>query len=239
MGVVKGLSMSLENDLGEKVDEIFAEKWTSRDGTVVPDDDSVTHGNDAVKIKATVLYADMAESTQLVDTKTKEFAAEVYKVYLHCASKIIRSEGGEITAFDGDRVMAVFIAGAKNTAAARCALKINYAVKKIINPGIKKGYPKSTYELKQAIGVDSSLLFVAKTGIRGSNDLVWVGRAANYAAKLCGLRREGYASWITETVYRNMLDEIKTYAGKAVWEPRSWTAMNKVRIYRSNWTWKL
>ena len=33
------------------------------------------------------------------------------------------------------------------------------------------------------LGIDTSKLFVARTGIRKSNDLVWVGRAANYAAK--------------------------------------------------------
>lgn len=46
------------------------------------------------------------------------FAAEIYKSYLHCASKIIRCENGVITAFDGDRVMGIFIGDLKNTSAA-------------------------------------------------------------------------------------------------------------------------
>jgi class 3 adenylate cyclase len=66
-------------------------------------------GNDAVKLSATVLYADLADSTKLVDGHTKQFSAEIYKTFLHCAAKIIRSEDGVITAYDGDRVMAVFI----------------------------------------------------------------------------------------------------------------------------------
>jgi len=36
-------------------------------------------------------------------------AAEIYKTYLHCAAKIIRSEGGSITSYDGDRIMGIFI----------------------------------------------------------------------------------------------------------------------------------
>ena len=111
--------------------------------------------------------------------------------------RIIRSDGGEITAFDGDRVMAVYLGDSKNSNAAKSALKINWAVKNVINPAIKKQYPDTSFEVAQAIGIDTSELFVARTGIRGSNDLVWVGRAANYAAKLCSLRDEGYSTFIT------------------------------------------
>jgi len=97
-----------------------------------------------------VLYADLAESTNLVDAHKAWFAAEVYKSYLHCASKIIRDEGGIITAFDGDRVMAVFIGDLKNTSAARSALKINHAVVNIINPAIKAKF--STPICRKAFG---------------------------------------------------------------------------------------
>ncbi len=75
--------------------------------------------------------------------------------------------------------MAVFIGNAKNSSAARAALKINFARLHIIHPALKAQYPKTTYELKYVVGVDTSQLFVARTGIRGANDLVWVGRAAN------------------------------------------------------------
>src|SRR5207248_4620847 len=96
--------------------------------------------NDAVKLDATVLYADLSASTGLVDGYKQHFAAEIYKAYLHCAAKIIRSEDGVITAYDGDRVMAVFIGTSKNTSAARSALKINWAVKNIVNPALKDQY---------------------------------------------------------------------------------------------------
>src|SRR5262245_52750779 len=128
--------MAFADDLRKKVKEIFAAQWKTRDGNVVPEAEDVGLGNDAVKLEGTVLYADLADSTAMVDKETASFAAEVYKTYLHCASKVIENEGGVITAFDGDRVMAVFIDDYKNTSAARCALKINYAVQDIINPAI-------------------------------------------------------------------------------------------------------
>jgi len=228
--------MGLADDLTSEVTTILGTKWEEREGREVPEPESVKLGNYAVTLEGTVLYADLAGSTDLVQGYYAWFAAEVYKCYLHCASKLIRDEGGVITAFDGDRVMGVFIGDTRNTAAARCALKIKHAVVKIINPAIEARYPKNPYKVQQSVGVDTSKLFVARTGIRGSNDLVWVGRAANYAAKLCALRDGVYASWITENVYDNMDDKAKYTNGTAMWEKRTWTSRN-ITVYRSSWMW--
>lgn len=232
--------MGLKADLEKEVKDILKTKWATRDGQKVPEADDVKLGNDAVKLAGTVLYADLAGSTNLVDKFKKEFAAEVYKAYLICACRVIRDNGGVITAFDGDRVMAVYIGDRKNTSAAKTALQINYAVQEIINKKIKEEYPDTIYVLKQTVGVDTSQLFVARTGIRGSNDLVWVGRAANYAAKLSSLNEATYSSYITEDVYNKMLDEVK-YGGKPrqpMWEKRSWPQQG-ISIYRSSWRWGL
>ena len=128
---------------------------------------------------------------------------------------------------------------AKNTSAARCALQINHLVSQEINPRIKREYPNTSFELKQAVGVDTSKLFIARTGVRGANDLVWVGRAANYAAKLCALREDGYATIITSEVYSNMADEAK-YGGaprQDMWTKFTWDEFGIV-AYRSSWRWK-
>lgn len=230
--------MGLSDDLKKEVKEIFATNWVERDGQKVPEPEDVKLGNDAVKLNATVLYADLAESTDLVNNYKHWFAAEIYKAYLLCASKLIRAEGGVITAFDGDRVMGVFIGDSKNTAAARCALKTNHAVVKIINEEIKSRYTENPYTVRHAVGVDTSDLLVARTGIRGSNDLVWVGRAANYAAKLCSERQGRYASLVTTDVYTNIHESVK-YGGEpkqAMWEEWYW-AERKINAYRSTWMW--
>lgn len=191
--------MAIREDIIDKVAEIFRAAWTERDGYVVPEPDSLTLDNDAVNLNGTVLYADMAESTNLVDSKKNSFAAEIYKTFLNCAAKVIRDEDGEITAYDGDRIMAVFLGDGKNDRAARAGLKINNARIEIIDPAIQAQYPKSTYRLKHKVGIDTSSLFVARTGVRGANDLVWVGRAANHAAKLCTFSAE-YPTRITSEV---------------------------------------
>lgn len=231
--------MSLKDDLEKEVSAVFRGRWNERDGNVVPDDKSISLDNDAVKIKATVLYADMAGSTKLVDEETQTFAAEIYKTYLHCAAKVIRSENGEITAYDGDRIMAVFIGDLMNTRAVRSAMKINFAVVSIITPAIKAIYTSKDYVPKQVIGVDTSDLLVAKTGIRGANDLVWVGRAANHAAKLTELPPT-FATYITAEVYAAMSPSLKTSDdGRTMWERATWNTFNNELIYRSTWWWRV
>jgi len=228
--------MTLSDDLRQEIGAIFRESWSTRNGVKVPEPEELKLNNDAVELNATVLYADLAASTGLVDGYKRPFAAEIYKSYLHSAAKIIRSEGGTITAYDGDRIMATFIGDNKNTAAARTALKINFVVREVINPALKAQYVGTTYTLKQTVGIDTSRLFVARTGIRGSNDLVWVGRAANYAAKLCDLP-PAYPTRITASVYNKLDNSVKFTNGKAMWEARSWTAMSGQTIYRSTWWW--
>jgi class 3 adenylate cyclase len=230
--------MGLKTDLMAEVGEIFRNAWDERDGKVVPSDESLTLGNVGIKLLATVLYADLAESTGLVDDHRHFFSAEIYKTYLHCAAKIIRSQGGVITAYDGDRIMAVFIGKSKNTSAVRSAMMINYAVLEIIMPAKKTQYKDNGYELKQVVGIDTSELLITKTGVRGANDLVWVGRAANHAAKLTALP-DSHSSYISSDVYNNMNEQVKTSDGVAMWEACTWDTFNYETIYRSNWWWKV
>lgn len=228
--------MTFTEELEAEVKKIFREQWTRKDGAEVPSPEDLTLGNEGVNLDAVVLYADLDGSTAMVDSKTPEFSAEIYKAYLRCCARIIKKHGGVITAYDGDRVMAVFIGNSKNTNAAKCALRINYAVQKIINPALKAQYPQSTFEVKQVVGVDASPLMATRTGVRGDNDLVWVGRAANYAAKLTS--ESSHPSWVTSAVYDAMAEEAKTSNGKPMWERRTWTKMNNAIIYSSTWWWK-
>ncbi|SEO46278.1 Adenylate and Guanylate cyclase catalytic domain-containing protein [Luteibacter sp. UNC138MFCol5.1] len=227
--------MGRKADLESWCNSVFRDAWETRQGAKVPDEDSkLSLMNEAIELEATVLYADMADSTKLVDTKKASFAAEIYKTFLHCAARIIQHYGGAITAYDGDRIMAVFIGDQKNTNAVNAALEIRWAVLHIITPQMKRTYQTTDYVLRHVTGVDSSSLFVAKTGVRGANDLVWVGRAANHAAKLSSLPSDYI--YITKAVYGRLNDSAKLGSnGKNMWEPRTWT-FNDQTIYRSNWT---
>lgn len=231
--------MGLKDDLTVEVKATFSAQWDVQAAIVVPEaEDLRLNSNHAKDLEtATVLYADLDGSTNMVDGFDWRFSAEVYKTYLRCAGQVIRSEGGVITAYDGDRIMAVFAGGAKNTSAVRAALKINYAVVNIIRPALKAQYTSMNFILKHVVGVDSSQLRTARIGVRGENDLVWVGRAANHAAKLTDLSEKPI--WITKSVYDGMHTDVKTSNGVAMWSARLWTKMNNAEIYCSTWTWRI
>lgn len=230
--------MGLKDELTTFCHDVFHGKWETTEGKKVPDEDSkLTLKNTAITIDGTVLYADLDGSTAMVDGYKNWFAAEIYKTYLYCCARIIAAEGGIVTAYDGDRVMAVFIGDRKNTSAAKAALKIKWAVDEIIMPKKNARYKDDKFALKHVTGIDTCSLFVAKTGARGANDLVWVGRAANYAAKLTSL--PSTYTYITESVYKMLLDEAKTSNGKSMWEKVTWNTFNNATIYRSNWRWRI
>lgn len=231
--------MPLKNELEVYVQKVLDEQWQRRSGQKVPDTDDVALKNEAVELDATVLYADLAGSTKMVKGYKDWFAAEIYKTYLYCAAKIIRANGGVITAYDGDRVMGVFLGDTKNSSAAKTGLQINWACRQIIGASVKAKYPDTDFPLRQRVGIDTSKLFVARTGIRGSNDLVWVGNAANNAAKMAALD-PSYPTYITGDVYSMLLEWAKL-GGE---EPRRdmWTDLGTAslgyRIYGSSWSWE-
>lgn len=229
--------MALKDDLTSEVGTIFKSAWTETTGRVVPAPSNVGLGNKATQLeKAVVFYADLDGSTNMVDNFSWWFSAEIYKTFLHCAAKIVKDESGVITAYDGDRIMAIFIGDNKYDQAVRAAMKLRWAVANIIEPAMKAQYSTTTFSIKHTVGIDVSDLRAVRTGVRGDNDLVWVGRAANYAAKLNTLSSD-YPTWITKDVYDNLSANLIATNSQPMWEVRSWTAMGDKTIYRSTWWW--
>jgi adenylate cyclase len=236
--------MALLDEIQKQTDDIVRGRWDRRDGTVVPENDDVGLGNEGVDLEATFLYADLADSTELA-VYNETIAAEVVKAYLMGTTRIIRSQDGEIRSFDGDRVMGVFHEGAKNTNAAKAGLKINHFFSQILRPAFARVYTDTfpgTFDLKQTVGIDTSKVMAVRSGIRDNNDLVWIGRAPNVAAKLSAIR-DGYATYITKAVY-DVLNDTSKYGGdprRLMWEAATWNkgaAYGVTDLYRSNWTWK-
>ena len=105
--------MAFRDELEVYVQNVLDEQWERRQGKEIPDPEDLPLKNLAVELEATVLYADLAASTKMTKGYKDWFAADVYKSYLYCAAKIIRARDGIITAYDGDRVMGVFIGESK------------------------------------------------------------------------------------------------------------------------------
>jgi class 3 adenylate cyclase len=215
---------------------VVTERWTVDEGRVVPATGDIPLSNSSRRFEiATFLYADLNGSTKMVEELSWSRSAEIYKTYLYCASRLIRHFNGEVVAFDGDRVMGVFLGGTQSTNAVRCALRINWALLKLIQPAYDNHHGAG-FSIGHTIGIDASEVRCCRTGVRGDNDLLWVG--SNIAAKLTSLSE--YPIWITDTIYKRMADDAKISSdGRNMWEERSWTARNNRVIYRSNWYWSL
>jgi len=231
--------MGLKKDLEDDCKDIYESEWNRRKGQSVPQSKDIGLGAEAVDLEVAMLYADITGSTQLVDGYKDRFAAKQYKAFLRCATKIIRDQGGYIRSYDGDRVMGVFHGGSKCTSSVKCALKINWAVHNIINPALEAQYPKEKYRVNHRVGVDYSDIMAIRAGIRNNNDISWIGRSANYAAKLSSLKHGSYRTWITEKVYKKMHDDVTYSDNKNMWVKHNWDDMNDQTIYGSTYYWAI
>ena len=233
--------MTLADDLVSGVDDILEQAWDIRAGQVVPETEDVALAGGGVRLEATVLYSDLADSTELAWHHDHRKAAKVMKAFLYCASKLVGAHGGKIVSFDGDRVMAVYVGRTKNTSAAKTALKINYAVAKLIRPRVEAQYPslaEAGFVLNHATGIDTGKILAVRAGMRGSNDLVWIGRAPGIAAKLSDIR-DSDKSLITRDVYSSLHKSAKEGGSplREMWTERK-AKHRGLTVYGSTWTWK-
>jgi len=236
--------MALADVISNEIQKIIDTLWNKRKGTKIPSTEDVALAGGAVELDATFLYADLANSSKMAKELDRRIAAKILKSFLATTSRLIKSRGGSIVSFDGDRVLGVFVGDAKNSEAAKCALQINYVMSEYIRPKYEKKYDavkNASFTLAHGVGIDTGTVLAVRAGARGSNDLIWIGRAPNLAAKLSDLRESPHCTFITASVY-NSLNNTSKYGGsenKNMWESRSWTFLDeKISIYRSSWHWK-
>ena len=85
--------MTFKQDLIDKIGAISSSNWTISDGRVVPELQTITHGNVGKTLEACVMYADLSGSTQIVN-RVRPIVAADYKSFLHCSSKLITQKMG-------------------------------------------------------------------------------------------------------------------------------------------------
>ncbi len=227
--------MTIADDIKNNSSTTFSSKWTVRDGRTVPEPTDLKHSNDAIHFeRATILYADLDGSTDLVEKKKWEFSGQVYKTFLYATSRLIRYHGGSIVSYDGDRVMGIFISDSQANDAVSCALEVNYAVKNFVQDALNKNW-KTDFKVRHIVGIDTSAIRAARTGVRGDNDIVWIGNAANLAAKLTALNADK-ATWVTARVYNRLNDKQKLGSGgENIWRKHTWSQHGDDDIYSTNY----
>jgi adenylate cyclase len=228
------------DDLTAKLRTILNTPWAARDGQVVPKTDDVSQTDGAVRLTATYLYADMADSTLLAKRYKPEFAAKVMRMYVRGAVDMIRLHDGHIRSFDGDRVTGIFIGNRQRNQAVKAALNLAWVVDQPINGLLERRLEGSgsSWTVSHAIGIDHGEAFIVRGGARNNSDLISVGEAPNIAARLSGIRGEASPIIITSRVWEVLDDGQKETAdGRSMWDPPKTRVVgpHMLRTYRSGW----
>lgn len=224
--------MSIRSEIEAEIDLASVLEWSTSTTEVVPDAEDIPLSDGGRYLDATMLYADLAASTQLAMSLPPEVCARIAKSFLVAACRVIRFHGGRIRSFDGDRVMGVFVGDSMCTKAARVGLELHYYVDHYIRPRFMGLYPEiaaSGLEISHGVGVDVGRVFVVRSGIRRNNDLVWVGRAPNIAAKLAAIRVPDYRTFITGDVLEKLNASVHKapanhhrFPGRIMWDWHEW-----------------
>lgn len=196
--------MALKADLQADVENVLRTQWSVRDGRVVPNTEDIALNGGAVRLDATYLYADLANSSLMAKTFDARVTAKILKSFLSTSTRLIRFHSGSVVSFDGDRVLGIFVGSYKETNAAKCALQINWAVKEIIKPKFEQFYSSSVgiapFAIAHGVGIDSGPVLIVRAGARNANDLISIGRGPNLAAKLSDIRDGAFRTFNGESV---------------------------------------
>ncbi len=240
---------NFNDELKLKMESILNEPWDERAGQTIPSTSDVAQKNGAVRIEATFLYADLAGSTDLQKNYKDTFAAKAIRMYLAGAASIIRKKGGVIKSFDGDRVMGVFIGKRKRNDAVLAAFAIEGLVRNVINPMVRERHVKNNTNVwvaNHGVGIDSGEVLITRAGVRNKagqtnhNDLVFVGRAPNVAAKLSALRGASAGPIVVTHAVYNYLDtaqRTRLDGQSGVWSGPSAETVGpyEINLYRSSY----
>jgi adenylate cyclase len=228
--------------LKTQVDALLGTQFDTRDGRQVPESDTVVLRNGAVKIEAAFLYADLAGSALLSKACPWTTTATIIRAFLDGATRLIIKHGGVVRSFDGDRVMGIFMGDNKNSSASICGREIHWMVRQILDPAAKKRFQSvrdKGIEIRHGVGIDVGEVRAVRSGIRNSNDLIWIGKAASFSAKLSDIRDPGYHTYISSRTFAKLSKDAKfDDKGASRWEARTFAfAGENETVYRSN-QWK-
>ena len=169
----------------ERIDEILDSKDTNyEDKDSIPSRDLLTFEN-GFYVSAAAMFIDMRGSNALADKHKRPTLAKMYRSFISELIAVLKGNANvDEICIEGDCVWGVFntpfkkdIDGVFSTAARAASLVdvLSYKYK-------KKGYS----EIEVGIGISYGTTLLIKAGYKGSgiNEVVWLGKLVNDAAKL-------------------------------------------------------
>lgn len=201
-----------------RIDEILdASNDSFEESESIVDRSKLTYTN-GFYVKATALFVDIRDSSNMTDAHKRPVLAKIYRSFI---SEMVALMNGHPTCkevnINGDCVWCVCdtkyktdIDGVFALAAQACSLVdiLNFKLKKL-------GY--QTYEV--GAGLDYGRALMIKAGNKGSglNDVVWMGDVVNQACHLCNEANSGYFDkrvFLSNIIYTNLNDNNKKLCSK-------------------------
>jgi adenylate cyclase len=217
----RGETLPEAEDIEQAVLSLMVNEWTIRQGRSIPATEAIgLKLGSGVEIECTFLYADLAESSLLGQTLSREDAAKVIKSFLFACSRLIKLHGGEVKSFDGDRVMGVFHGDEKEMRAVRAAFNIHWAVQELISDKASRWikWPAGEKVIRHATGIATGPALMIRGGVRDSNDIASIGSAPNLAAKLSEIRGRRERTFIDTATWMKAYDDTdRDAAGQSLW----------------------
>lgn len=230
----KKLDSRLEQITNQKVDEFELSLINP------PTIDDLPDSNMAYSLKASVLFIDIRDSTQLTETSQAKNMVKIYRAFMRMAVSCVRSNGGVTRQFSGDRIMGVFLdtIDDKNLVIETSASKAVEASKSMLtcidfslNKQLKNNVNGKI--ISCGIGIDTGKVLLTKVGMYGvekddtkenETDCVWVGNCTNKASKYSDLTGSGEI-FISSSTYKELSNDLKPVG---VWNNVAKTKNGKV-----------
>lgn len=138
------------------------------------------------------VYFDLSSSTNILRDYGDEISVKIFDSYIKSATRIFKNFECSYLDIQGDGGFALFSGDKHIQRAMVSAITLKTLLSKSysgnLNDLVKK--IKSKINLSSRIGVHIGKILAKKSGIRGENEILWLGGLVSVASKICGLKRE-------------------------------------------------
>jgi adenylate cyclase len=192
----------------------------------LPEDLTLKAGK-AADFEAAMLFIDVRESSTITDAFRLQTAAKMIRAYADGAVRIVHANSGRVRSFNGDGMLAVFIGANRCDNSVNAAMQCKWFVNQVLRRKFGKFFANNAQARKLALdfkigcGIDVGRVYAVRIGIGGTNDIAWVGRPTNTAAKLSDRAREPRNIVITGEVWSKLSLSLRIPKGVPVWSPPS------------------
>lgn len=232
--------MPTKAELTALVDGDMAGSYETSAPRGIPKPADIGLGKKAAKLEATSLFIDVRQSSDITNTFRRQTAAKMLKSYYDGAVRIIGSHDGEVVSFNGDGMLALFIGGSRTTQAVDSAQQVDWFIAHILWPKFNRYFDGNEAARGQRLnfsvgcGIDDGGIYAVRIGIRGTNDIAWVGRCTNTSAKLSNILHRPANIAVTRAAYSRLRRPMRYSAGQHMWsEEKFETFGGTTRAYRT------